>query len=99
MIGDIYVHSSDYRLAVRNKWPPTTVVESLLHLDLQRLNHDDPGTYNSLIPLAYTELLIRSNLIDGQYEPSELLLWMNPMHGSHVNAFCRTNLAESFKAT
>ena len=86
-IGDIYVPSSDYRLAVRNKWPPTTVVELLLHLDLQRLNHEDPGTYNSLIPLAYTELLIRSNLIDGQYEPSELLLWMNPMHGTHVNAF------------
>ena len=88
MIGDIYVHNSDYRLAVRNRCPPTTVVKSLLYLELQRLNHEDPGTYNSLIPLASTELLIRSSLIDGKYEPSDLLLWMNPMHGNpHVNAF------------
>ena len=74
MIGDIYVHKSDYRLAIQDSWPPTTVVESLLYLELQRLNHEDPSTYNSLIPLASTELLIRSSLVEGEYDPAELLL-------------------------
>ena len=100
MIGDIYVQKSNYRLAVRKSWPPTTVVESLLYLELQRLNNEDPSTYNSLIPLVTTELLICSSLIEGEYDPQELLLWMNPMHDNpHVNAFRPTNSAESFKAS
>ena len=88
MIGDVYVHKSDYKLAVLRSWPPTTVVEFLLYLELQRLNHEDPSTYNSLIPLALTELLIRGSLVEGEYDPAELLLWINPMHDNpHVNAF------------
>ena len=68
-IGDIYVQKRDYRLAVRESWPPTTVVESLLYLELQQLNNKDPSTYNSLIPLVTTELLICSSLVEGEYAP------------------------------